>query len=161
MPTCSKCKLPKELSEFHKAGDRTSGRRSRCKRCQNISRAKYTEENIEKEKSRRKRWRKANPEKVKGMKQRYYLKNREKILNPEKHLKSRYGLTNGAYQKLLADQGGVCAICKRPNKLCVDHCHTTGLVRGLLCYSCNLGIRIMEGPKELLEEAKRYLGRSL
>lgn len=65
------------------------------------------------------------------------------------HLKHRYGLTGEAHDRLLAAQGGVCAVCGIPaehtpthwrGKLCVDHCHDTGKVRGLLCNDCNAAI---------------------
>ena len=52
----------------------------------------------------------------------------------------KYGLSYHQYNKLLAHQGGVCAICRRPPKtmrLAVDHDHKTGQVRGLLCFFCN------------------------
>ena len=44
---------------------------------------------------------------------------------------------------ILARQGGVCAICLRqpPKRLCIDHCHATAKVRGLLCRTCNVGLR--------------------
>lgn len=50
-----------------------------------------------------------------------------------------YGLTADEYDRLLAAQGGVCAICKqsRPYNLPVDHDHRTGRLRGLLCKLCN------------------------
>ena len=55
-----------------------------------------------------------------------------------------YGLHPEDYRKMLSEQGGVCKICglsnyrdKREARLCVDHNHTTGRVRGLLCYGCN------------------------
>ncbi|WP_254716163.1 endonuclease VII domain-containing protein [Actinomadura sp. WMMB 499] len=50
-----------------------------------------------------------------------------------------YGLGPGEYDKLFEAQGGVCAGCRQPRRerLSVDHCHTTQLVRGLLCRRCN------------------------
>lgn len=57
------------------------------------------------------------------------------------HIKELYGITSEEYQKIYEYQGGYCAICKRARglrkKLSVDHCHTTGEVRGLLCTVCN------------------------
>lgn len=50
------------------------------------------------------------------------------------------GVTDEQYERLLAAQGGGCAICGNPPKtrrLHVDHDHKTGAVRGLLCYRCN------------------------
>lgn len=55
----------------------------------------------------------------------------------------KLGVTEAKYAQMLAAQGGVCAICLRPPKkkrLCVDHHHKTGLLRGLLCFRCNYGI---------------------
>lgn len=57
------------------------------------------------------------------------------------HLRRKYGITEEQYARLLAYQLDVCYICARPPKpgknLQVDHDHVTGLVRGLLCWSCN------------------------
>ena len=56
----------------------------------------------------------------------------------------RYGLAASAYDVMLAQQGGVCRICKLPcstgKRLAVDHDHVTGKVRGLLCRRCNRGL---------------------
>lgn len=58
-------------------------------------------------------------------------------------MKYRYGIVPEEYDAILQSQGGVCAICKRVNslgRLHIDHCHTTGRVRGLLCHNCNKAI---------------------
>lgn len=59
----------------------------------------------------------------------------------ERRLKAVYGLTAEQYWRIYEYQGGVCYICRRATgahkRLSVDHCHTTGLVRGLLCGPCN------------------------
>ena len=56
--------------------------------------------------------------------------------------RSRLGLTLDDYERMLAAQGGVCAICGKPPKqggrrFHVDHEHKSGRVRGLLCFTCN------------------------
>ncbi len=65
----------------------------------------------------------------------------------------RHDLPAGQYAQMLVEQNGVCAICLEPpttKPLCVDHCHATGLVRGLLCSGCNTAIGMMkENPKAL------------
>lgn len=73
-------------------------------------------------------------------------------------LRKLYGITLEQYQELLAKQDGRCAICKRDRPLSVDHCHTTGRIRGLLCSSCNIVVghiendRMMEGVRDYFHE---------
>lgn len=77
-------------------------------------------------------------------------------------LKRLYGITPEDYNKMFEEQEGCCAICgshqseqKRP--LCVDHCHETKVVRGLLCDSCNMGLGKFFDSPLLLENAIKYL----
>jgi recombination endonuclease VII len=66
------------------------------------------------------------------------------------YLKYRYGLSKEDYERMLDEQGGVCAICgSAPDKqrLSVDHNHGTGKVRGLLCHKCNLALGVIESAK--------------
>jgi len=73
--------------------------------------------------------------------QKYCKKCRIPRYNLKKNLKKFYGLTLDDYNALLKQQKGVCAICKDPptkQRLCVDHNHITGEIRGLLCRECNL-----------------------
>ena len=60
---------------------------------------------------------------------------------------------------MLAQQNGLCAICKRKpkKKLGVDHCHVTGVVRGLLCNKCNSGLGFYEDNPAFLRTATAYL----
>jgi hypothetical protein len=71
----------------------------------------------------------------------------------------RYNITEEQYQNLLTLQKNKCAICTRefvrtPH---IDHNHTTGAVRGLLCYSCNGAIGNLQESIEILKNAIRYL----
>jgi hypothetical protein len=74
-------------------------------------------------------------------------------------LKRKYGLTLDDFENILTEQGGGCSICKavpeRP--LDIDHCHTTGHVRGLLCNKCNTGLGLFGDSPERLEAAAKYL----
>lgn len=89
------------------------------------------------------KWAAANPERQREYKRKWYAANSERHREIERksHLRSKFGLDSEAYDAMLAAQGGVCAICaqtcKSGNRLAVDHCHSTGLVRGLLCGFCN------------------------
>lgn len=77
-----------------------------------------------------------------------------KLFAQEGHRARRYGLVKGEYDTMLAAQGGVCALCGRNDNggkaFAVDHDHSTGRVRGLLCDLCNRGL----GWLETLDAAK-------
>lgn len=92
----------------------------------------------------------------------------------ETNLLRKYGLNIDQYNKILAEQGGKCAICghkplskskisgtgKIPYKerfLAVDHCHQTNKIRGLLCYKCNVGLGSFEDNPKLLKAALMYV----
>jgi len=78
-------------------------------------------------------------------------------------LKSAYGITPEKYDEMLAAQGGVCAICKnedtkhKSNYFPVDHNHSTGEVRGLLCSTCNTGLGLFGDSIDTLMGAAAYL----
>jgi len=65
-----------------------------------------------------------------------------------KHFKRKYGITVEQYNQMLLAQNNTCKICKNTCKsgknLAVDHCHTTGKVRGLLCATCNVNLGRIE-----------------
>lgn len=78
--------------------------------------------------------------------------------------KYKYGLSKEDYINLLNVQENKCKIClekfkstDRYNSPCVDHCHDTGKVRGLLCHSCNKALGGFKDNIELLENAILYL----
>jgi hypothetical protein len=77
--------------------------------------------------------------------------------------KRKYDITIEAYDEILELQGGVCWICRGEDTkgilLAVDHCHTSGEVRGLLCSACNLGLGNFKDDSDRLERAIKYLSR--
>lgn len=83
-------------------------------------------------------------------------------------LKKLYGIGLTDFNRMLAAQGGLCAICRQPpteklnqhigvRGLHVDHDHATGAVRGLLCTNCNGSLGKMKDSPELLRAAADYL----
>ncbi len=92
--------------------------------------------------------------------------NRRALYTPEEGRRrnlTRYGMTPEQYEEMLAGQGGVCAICKtfrawrNRNVLHIDHDHTTGRVRGLLCHWCNVAIGSLNESPDTLRAAIAYL----
>lgn len=80
-----------------------------------------------------------------------------------------YGINQAGKDALLAAQHGCCAICKAelstlrtsPKFACVDHCHKTGRVRGILCKECNTAIGMLQDSTDFLLAAVDYLGGSV
>ena len=114
---------------------------------------------------------------MKEYNKKYYKKNKEKIVayrekNKEKsainkkkyHLRVNFNLTYEEYNNMLKEQSNKCKICKTifskteyKTLPCVDHCHTTDKVRGLLCVNCNSGIGMLKDSTNLLKKAINYL----
>jgi len=79
-------------------------------------------------------------------------------------LRRYYGISLEDYNDLRVSQGNKCFICHRPEgafktSLSVDHCHTTGKVRGLLCPWCNRGLRYFRDSPEALRRAAEHCER--
>lgn len=76
----------------------------------------------------------------------------------EARLKSKYGMSYADYQRMYAIQSGRCAICRTPQaRLCVDHCHMTERVRGLLCNRCNSALGFIGENELVAREMVRYI----
>jgi hypothetical protein len=120
-----------------------------------------------------------DPEAQKAYRKAYYEKNKEKAaaygreyvrVNKEKlrchTLQRNYGITSIEYDRILAFQNGVCACCYTSNPgrqhkaFNVDHCHKTGKVRGLICYSCNVGIGHLGDNFQSVSNAITYLSKN-
>ena len=122
-----------------------------------------------------------NKTKISGQQKAYYAQTaerqkadakRRKAANPEKtkaaqrahNLKYNYGITPADYDAMLTAQDFKCAICLTStpggNGFHVDHCHTTGTVRGLLCVNCNTGLGNFRDNRAALARAIDYLGNS-
>ena len=131
---------------------------------------------------RARQWRKDHPrlakktdrkyrEKYKEKRKRYVQSWRERDANHwskkkrEYNLRYSYGLTVEAYDALLQQQKGQCALCgtsesgTRSGVLVVDHDHKTGRVRGLLCKKCNSALGYLRHNVSVLSKAIEYLSR--
>jgi hypothetical protein len=144
---CSTCKQSKPLSEFGIDKNRKHGIRSNCKLC------KAKADNV---------WKQNNPNKWKTshMKWDWW----------KSYLNKKYNLTKEQYDKMVENQNNKCAICdvdfnskwtkndtKFKTSACVDHCHKTGKIRGLLCNQCNLALGRFKDDSTLLQRAIDYL----
>jgi hypothetical protein len=98
----------------------------------------------DKMKLRRKKYEMENTDKVKASRRKRRLDNIDFIRIEDKHASrlKKYGVTREQYESLLKTANGKCPVCSRkfgthPNAIAVDHCHQTGVVRGLICSKCN------------------------
>ena len=101
---------------------------------------------------------KANRDRLNAYRREHYAKNKHLYRN--QMYKMRYGITIDDYNRMLEEQNNVCAICKKNTKkkeLAVDHNHTTGEVRGLLCSQCNVMIGQIETEDYIIYNAMKYL----
>ena len=125
---CSKCKEVKSFDDFAKQSKKKDGLRSQCRSCD----------------------------------QQYRDENRDAVR--DYHYRNRYGITYEEYKVKLEQQNYSCEICgsehtenERMKTLVVDHCHTTGKVRGLLCHSCNVALGAAKEKEEILMSCISYL----
>lgn len=78
----------------------------------------------------------------------------------EYHKKARYGMTLKDEAEMCESQDGRCAICRKPRILVIDHCHTTGVIRGMLCLTCNLALGGFKDSPHNLRKAADYLEKT-
>jgi hypothetical protein len=98
----------------------------------------------------------------------WYAANADKVQDAE--MQKRYGIGFDDYKRMFEAQDGKCAICrceearvdhrtKKISRMAVDHDHTTGAVRGLLCHHCNVSLGGFKDDPNRLEAALAYLKR--
>lgn len=100
-----------------------------------------------------------NPE----TRRRSYLKNKAANIEYSTHYnrKKRLGITKEQYEQMNTTQKGLCAICSNTctKSLAVDHDHATGMIRELLCNSCNRGLGYFKDDKFRVFAAYNYLDK--
>jgi hypothetical protein len=129
---CVTCGVEKCITLFYTQKGAKYGTAPTCKECTKEKRRKYRAE---------------YPDKVKASR-----------------IKCTYGISVGEVQNMFKNQNGKCASCgDKPvkNDLVIDHCHSTGAVRGLLCSPCNLMLGHSKDNPDRLRQAALYLERFL
>lgn len=159
---CTKCRKLLPLSEFHKSSKTRSGYKHYCKTCAREHLREWQDRNTEHIAAYKKKYFDEHPEVVERARARERRKYHEDPLKARgERLRYKYGITLDEYREMEAQQGGVCAICgqkcKTGRDLAVDHNHTTGEVRALLCGKCNKGIGLFDEKPELFAAAVAYL----
>lgn len=138
MKTCTACNTEKPIDDFFRDKRRPGGRMARCKSCKTTAHREYVRST--------------------GYNRKRYWKDPAK--ERERHLVKKYGITASDYDVMFASQNGKCAVCGKSQDRAfdVDHCHSSGAVRGLLCTSCNRMIgHAGDDPARLLSAAAYLL----
>lgn len=151
--TCVDCRV--EFTYDHRKGPT----RQRCDSCTAQRKALTTA-------AKSRRYRERDPDRAR---EQWNRSNRKRLADPE-HLRWKredalrraYGITRAEFDVLVEKQGNLCAICHGERNgpgtvLHVDHCHTTGRVRGLLCSNCNRALGMFGDDPVRLRAAADYL----
>ena len=130
-------------------------------------RAQNKEKNAEYQKEYYKEYRKKNAEKLANQNKKWREANKEQdaLVMLKARLKRKYNLSIEEYKTLIESQNNSCKICGThatnniKGKLYIDHCHTTGKVRGLLCMKCNSALGLLNDNKKLVQNLLDYLNK--
>lgn len=182
MKLCRACGEKKPFHGFHRRKDSDDGYRNDCKSCHKNRCESYRQAHLEEDKKQKrayfkknkerllqlnKQWALDHPEKMRAYRSNWKRRNPEKVaaMKPDKatkrtyEVRSKYGLEPSEHKRIFDEHGGKCAICRKPEScfkkaLHLDHCHKTGMMRGLLCVLCNTKLgRVKEDPKKFPESA--------
>lgn len=169
MKVCSRCQSTKPLNEFYvrKSGARAGEVLSACAECYKKANLLKDRELVRKWcRESKSRWRKKNPEEAKKRLREFYAKDPKRYRKQcrewarNKALK-KLGLTRSDFEYMMNSQQEKCAIClkkfQKHRGACVDHCHSSGKVRELLCHNCNLGLGHFKDSVASLRQAIQYL----
>jgi hypothetical protein len=165
---CSKCGEYKSVDEFCRDKHQLSGLSCSCKKCHNKQGRESDAVYRENRKARTKKYHQEHLEQDKARRHAHYIRNWERIAQEYEltargiRLQKYYNMTLDDYDAMLKTQNNQCVICgKTPEengkRLCVDHDHETGAVRGLLCDKCNTGLGFFRDSIDLVSRAKKYL----
>jgi hypothetical protein len=148
MKQCSNCKELKSLDQYYTNAKTNKRTGTKCRECFKA----YSRE-----------WKKNNKERKKELDKNWYIANGE--YRRAQIRQQKFGISAEQYKAMLQTQSELCGICGKHqstfNKgLAVDHCHTSGKIRGLLCSYCNLMLGNSLDNIETLTKAIDYLRRN-
>jgi len=139
--TCSTCKLVLPVDQFYPHRRMRSGLQSQCKKCS-------------------RRWHLDRPDYVRAKNKEYRRKNPTYARDYSRN--ARHGVTREQAGLIRFAQKGLCAGCLEPLakvKECLDHCHKTGQVRGLLCDHCNAALGRLKDSSATARRLADYLDK--
>lgn len=157
---CGYCGVTKPMDQFHRQGHHSSGLSYGCKPCSANATRERIERNRDSYLAKRRKHYVDNREQLASESQKRYWANYSQARERAWRVSHGIDFTWSEYVAMNDAQGGRCAICDRresslPKSLAVDHDHTNGKVRGLLCDDCNLALgRLRDDPKLLLRAAE-------
>jgi hypothetical protein len=157
MKSCAKCKESKPVESFSKDKQKTDGRDNYCRPCRAEIQRTWRDRDREHYRARARISNMNNKEKVNARQRAAYAKNPERWR--DYNLKAHYGISAAEYDAMFEAQQGRCAICRKTSKrkLDVDHDHSTGKVRALLCWQHNTGLGSFNEDPDLLRRAIEYV----
>lgn len=145
---CTLCGKVKSVSLFYEKKTKTARGWSwdtYCIECRRAACRYYGANSKQMRNSRLREWRKKNPTAAAKADMR-------------KRLKHKYGITPQIFESMRTNQNGKCAICcKETKRLFIDHCHTRGHVRALLCQTCNTFLGWYEKKADTITKFQRYI----
>jgi hypothetical protein len=161
---CNTCLELKPLADFYGSAGMRDGHRGDCKDCNREASKRRRAANRQAAIERTQQWRRENPERYRAYRTEYNARPERKRRMRDAYYRRTFGISADEVDRLIAAQGGVCAICgttpEREASWHVDHCHQSGRVRGVLCLNCNQGLGKLGESPELLERAAAYLRAS-
>ncbi len=182
MKTCRKCRAEKAVSAFGKCATQKDGLKRCCKECRNKATEAWRIQNPQKHAQKNLRWIQSNREKARANRRKCYQRNpkNERVYqaarfrkmmenNPEgirrvKNLRNarKHGVPEHLFESLETKRQGSCCICGAPPDVqkynhTVDHDHTSGDFRGILCHRCNTAVGLLKDDPERCEAMAEYL----
>lgn len=151
---CLLCNLEKPIHKFSRLSP-NGLRQSRCNPCRAIVNKQKLSELPPEERERRR---------IKNLERRkVYVSELSEAQKRKALLKSKYGISLETFDTLLEQQGNKCALCSgsepggKHDIFHVDHCHSSGSVRGLLCHKCNIALGFLGDCQTAIQKALDYV----